>query len=369
MATVTDLTELNINYLTQTQYDEALENGLINENELYFTDNNNIDVALDMVSLKPNTTLTLNTTFQKLPYKTIVSRISNGGIYVADGTFTCQKDGFIEISASYYYSGATAGTTLAYLYVYKNGSVVHGAAERAAAGSDYISLPAFVEEVKVGDVIEFMGKTASGTLLFAQGGADISRATIKYLETVSVQKNTTYNFDIDMIYPVGSIYMSVNNVSPGTFLPGTSWTQITDTFLLAAGSTYAADDGTHTTAIGGSATTSLSESNLPSHTHTYTAPPSATGSHTLTVSEIPAHYHAMRYSTGSTSGAGYAWTGSKYSWTSATESSAGMKGAGGGGGHSHTISGTSSTTGAKGSGTAFSNMPPYLTVYMWKRTA
>lgn len=174
---------------------------------------------------------------------------------------------------------------------------------------------------------------------------------------------------IDLIYPVGSIYMSVNNVNPGTFLPGTSWTQITDTFLLAAGSTYAADDGTHTTAIGGSATTSLAETNLPSHHHSYTSPPSATGSHTLTVSEIPAHYHAMRYSTGSTSGAGYAWTGSKYSWTSATESSAGMKGAGGGGGHTHPITGSSTTTGNTGSGTAFSNMPPYLTVYMWKRTA
>ena len=37
MATVTDLTELNINYLTQTQYDEALENNQINANEIYFT--------------------------------------------------------------------------------------------------------------------------------------------------------------------------------------------------------------------------------------------------------------------------------------------------------------------------------------------
>lgn len=46
-----------------------------------------------------------------------------------------------------------------------------------------------------------------------------------------------------------------------------------------------------------------------------------------------------------------------------------MKGAGGGGGHTHPITGSSSNTGNTGSGTAFSNMPPYLTVYMWKRTA
>lgn len=175
---------------------------------------------------------------------------------------------------------------------------------------------------------------------------------------------------IDLIYPVGSIYMSVNSASPATLFGGT-WTQLKDMFLLGAGDTYSIGNATASspTKDGGAATVSLAETNLPSHTHTYTAPPSATGSHTLTVNEIPAHYHAMRYSPGSTSGAGYDWSGSKYSWTSATESSAGMKGAGGGGGHSHTISGTSSTTGAKGSGTAFSNMPPYLTVYMWKRTA
>lgn len=37
MSTTTDLSTLKINYLTQAQYDEAVEDGLINENELYFT--------------------------------------------------------------------------------------------------------------------------------------------------------------------------------------------------------------------------------------------------------------------------------------------------------------------------------------------
>ena len=35
MATTTDLSTLKINYLTQAQYDEALENNQINANELY----------------------------------------------------------------------------------------------------------------------------------------------------------------------------------------------------------------------------------------------------------------------------------------------------------------------------------------------
>lgn len=170
---------------------------------------------------------------------------------------------------------------------------------------------------------------------------------------------------VDLIYPVGSIYMSVNNVNPSTFLEGTTWEQIQDRFLLAAGSTYTAG-GT-----GGSATTSLAETNLPSHHHSYTAPPANTGSHTLQVSEMPAHIHAMRYtvSSGGTAGQGWNYSNTRYATSGATESGALMKASGGGGGHTHPITGSSSTTGNTGSGTAFSNMPPYLTVYMWKRTA
>lgn len=40
-------------------------------------------------------------------------------------------------------------------------------------------------------------------------------------------------------YPVGSIYMSVNNIDPSNFFGGT-WEQIKDRFLLSAGNTYTA---------------------------------------------------------------------------------------------------------------------------------
>lgn len=41
----------------------------------------------------------------------------------------------------------------------------------------------------------------------------------------------------DYIYPVGAIYMSVNNINPAILFGGT-WERIEDKFLLAAGSTY-----------------------------------------------------------------------------------------------------------------------------------
>lgn len=52
----------------------------------------------------------------------------------------------------------------------------------------------------------------------------------------TVANNQALNFD--SIYPIGSIYMSVNDVNPGTLFEGTSWEKITDRFLVGAGSTY-----------------------------------------------------------------------------------------------------------------------------------
>jgi len=119
---------------------------------------------------------------------------------------------------------------------------------------------------------------------------------------------------IDAVYPVGSIYMSVNSTDPGTLFSGTTWEQLKDRFLLGAGDTYTA--GT----TGGEAT------------------------HTLTLQEIPSHNHSYTARSTSMDADGYSgdvlWRGT-----------------------------TSGTTGNAGGGQAHNNLPPYLVVYMWKRTA
>lgn len=61
------------------------------------------------------------------------------------------------------------------------------------------------------------------------------------------------------MYPIGSIYMSLSNVSPATFIGGT-WEQIEDTFLLAAGTNYSVGD------TGGKA--EYVADDMPAHTHT-----------------------------------------------------------------------------------------------------
>ncbi len=61
---------------------------------------------------------------------------------------------------------------------------------------------------------------------------------------------------IDVLYPVGSIYMNVNPINPNVVLGG-SWERIKDTFLLACGDTYI--NGT----TGGHNTVTLNEDHLP----------------------------------------------------------------------------------------------------------
>lgn len=57
-------------------------------------------------------------------------------------------------------------------------------------------------------------------------------------------------------YPVGSLYMSTEATSPASLFGGT-WERVKDTFIMAAGDTYAAGS------TGGAASVSLSASQIP----------------------------------------------------------------------------------------------------------
>lgn len=77
------------------------------------------------------------------------------------------------------------------------------------------------------------------------------------------------------IYPVGSIYISVNEVNPSELFGGT-WEKIQDKFLLASGSSYTIG------ATGGQASI------------TYT-PTGITEEHKITLEEMPAHSHRISH--------------------------------------------------------------------------
>jgi hypothetical protein len=118
---------------------------------------------------------------------------------------------------------------------------------------------------------------------------------------------------LDFIYPVGSIYLSYSHVSPASTFGGT-WARISNTFLWAVDA-----DGT-IGQTGGAKT------------------------HTLTVDEIPSHSHGSVYSGMADGTKNTAWLAS---------------------------GGSNMAYGAlyKGGGKAHNNMPPYIQVSAWRRTA
>ena len=75
---------------------------------------------------------------------------------------------------------------------------------------------------------------------------------------------------IDMFYPVGSLYWSASPKNPKDTFGVGEWNQISDCFVLAAGHIYKLDT------TGGSATVTLTENNIPYHSHTITPSGSVT---------------------------------------------------------------------------------------------
>jgi microcystin-dependent protein len=173
----------------------------------------------------------------------------------------------------------------------------------------------------------------------------------------------------ETIYPVGSIYMSVNNIDPSVVFGGT-WQQIKDKFLLASGDTY--ENG----ATGGEATHTLTVSEIPSHNHGYDKATTADG-HALTVAEMPVHRHLTNSFTLSEIPYTYHFrvgdqsTGiyfNNYEYTDPNNPGSTLD-AGSGAAHTHTVSSTDASTTNWGGSREHNNMPPYLAVNVWVRTA
>lgn len=85
------------------------------------------------------------------------------------------------------------------------------------------------------------------------------------LSTVNTSDTSSIYYKLmKLIYPVGSLYWSSKSTNPSALFGGT-WVQIKDKFVLACGDTYKT-----TGATGGASTVTLTTSNMPSHTHSFT---------------------------------------------------------------------------------------------------
>lgn len=121
-------------------------------------------------------------------------------------------------------------------------------------------------------------------------------------------------------WPVGSIYMSLQATSPATLFGGT-WERVANGRMLIGADSASYPAGS----TGGEA------------------------AHVLTVNEIPNHFHEMSRPP---------YTNSE--WTDGYDVYAQQ---------SSTAKWAMGTSGVTGGGLPHNNMPPYFSVYMWRRTA
>lgn len=236
---------------------------------------------------------------------------------------------------------------------------------------------------------------------------DLSRLS-RFWDKVKAYVDTNDNAIVDKIYPVGSIYMSVTDSTAAAVEArfGGTWERISEGKALFGYSTT--DSAFQTIGSGGGRKEINLQHNhtVDKHTHymeTYTSGNNGntgkssgnTGNCTLTISQVPAHSHTV----GTRSpGYGQAWkangassvaSGSTFTavgrggdtaWYTETDSK------GGGGAHSHSLNDHTHSlnnhthkieayTNPSGPSTdnqlstAQNILNPYITVYMYKRTA
>ena len=166
--------------------------------------------------------------------------------------------------------------------------------------------------------ITTLGTAEASKALVVDANKDITGVrNLTVSGTITIGSNTATT--LQAVYPVGSIYINATNSSnPATLLGFGTWA------AFAAGRVMVGFDST--------------DSDFDASEET-----GGSKNKTLSVSELPAHTHTIAASTSDTDAGGIS--------------------------QGNTTSTTNVNTGSTGSTSAFSLLQPYITVYMWKRTA
>ena len=173
-------------------------------------------------------------------------------------------------------------------------------------------------KLQTGRNISISGDVSAPAINFT-GETDIT------LETTIQSIDNIKTLLLDFIYPVGSIYMNFINVNPQDKFGG-AWQRLKDKFLLGVGDDYAENT------TGGQPTVTLTTNQMPSHGHIVEIAYSQTGGQTGTDG----------------------WIIKDNSFEEIIDTDSFLY---------RNVTNVSST----GGGQAHENMPPYQTVYMWRR--
>lgn len=176
---------------------------------------------------------------------------------------------------------------------------------------------------------------------------------------------------LSLVYPVGSIYTSVNNTNPGSFLGGT-WVSFGAGRTLI-GVSSSDDDFSAAQKTGGAKQVTLSTDQMPSHTHTGSTD-SGDGNHNHNAQTAEASlegtFTAFRGTTGGIvsrvgeSSDNVGGTGTTRENLKITADHQHQININNSGAHVHDF-----TTESAGGSEPIDILPPYVTVYFWRRTA
>lgn len=155
-------------------------------------------------------------------------------------------------------------------------------------------------------------------------------------------------FNVDMVYPVGSIYMSTASTNPGTLFPGTTWEAYAQgRVLIGAGTGTDSRSERKTFAAG---------STGGEYNHQLTVGELASHNHSAALNSAGQHTHSFAVTSNVFEGGPYAHMVPEGTATTRNTNSSGS--------HSHTV-----TVNNNGSGQVHNNLQPYITCYIWQRTA
>lgn len=313
MATNTKLDSLVINYLTQSQYDSAKNAGTLNANQIYMT------------PASSGSTYTL----PAATGSTLGGVKIGSNITVSSGTISLSKT---NVTNALGYTPPTTDTkyTLPTASAWTLGGVKIGS--NITENSGTISLT----KANVTSALGYTPPTTDTKYTLPTGNAS-TLGGVKLSDSTSSTSSTNGGVAATpaavkaaiaeaklAAWPIGSIYMTVSNTSPESLFGGT-WERISERFLLGASSSCPAGS------TGGESAHTLTQSELPNYSLSV-----ANGS------------NVIRSKTGSYADAFVQTQSSGWgipNWESKTV-----------------------TVASGGSGKAHNNMPPYLSVWIWKRT-